>query len=87
MSRIVTTDLGRFRAVNRDGEIGWLFECPGCETWVNLSDDQWSGRVSADHASDGCVGGYHETHDYQATLRAVIVSTQLTVANHWDDRP
>lgn len=67
MSRIVETTLGRFRkgggpdAHFRDR---WLFECPGCGTWAYLDDDQWHGRVSVDHAGDGCAGGYHETHDY-----------------------
>lgn len=81
MSRIVETDLGRFRAVSRDGVVGWLFECPGCGTWAPLDDDQWHGRVSVDHAADGCRGGYHETHDYQAALRAKIVATELTGGN------
>lgn len=78
MSRIVTTDLGRFRAVRRDDVIGWLFECPGCGTWASLDADQWTGRVSVDHASMGCPGGYHETHDYQAALRARITAGRLT---------
>lgn len=78
MSRIVTTDIGRFRAVNRDGVLDWLFECPGCRMWVSLDADQWTGRVSVDHAADGCPGGYHETHDYQAALRASIVAARLT---------
>lgn len=70
MPVIVTTALGRFRKVNRDGVEGWLFECPGCGTWATLDDDQWAGRVSVDHAADGCAGGYHETHDYLAVLLA-----------------
>lgn len=71
MSRIVETPLGRFRAVIRDGVAGWLFECPGCGTWAELDDDQWAGRISVDHAADGCKGGYHETHDYRAALDVV----------------
>ena len=77
MSRIVTTDLGRFNLVqtrNDPLEHAWLFECPGCGTWAYLDDDQWHGRVSVDHASMGCGGGYHETHDYAATLQARIAA-------------
>lgn len=77
MSKIVTTDLGRFRAVVSDGVETFLFECPGCGQWAHLDDDQWAGRVSVDHAADGCLGGYHETHNYQATLRARITAARL----------
>ena len=76
MSRIVGTDLGRFRAVLRDGREDWLFECPGCGTWANLDDDQWAGRVSVDHAADGCPGGYHETHNYRRALAVARIVTE-----------
>ena len=88
MSRIVTTDLGRFNLVqtrNDPLEHGWLFECPGCGTWAYLDDDQWHGRVSVDHASMGCEGGYHETHDYAATLQARVVASRLTGMSPFDD--
>jgi hypothetical protein len=68
MPVIRTTPLGRFRKVRRDDVETWLFECPGCGTWGQLDDDQMHGRVSADHASAGCPGGYHETHDFAAAL-------------------
>ena len=70
MSRIIRGALARYNAVTRDGVVGWLWECPGCGTWGNLDDDQWHGRVSVDHAADGCPGGYHETHDFAADLTA-----------------
>lgn len=74
MSQIVTTKLGRFRRVNT-GDIAnpdaWLFECP-CGQWSYLDDDMWHGRVSVDHASEGCPKGYHETHDYAAELIATM---------------
>ena len=63
---IVSGALARYRAVQRDGERQWLMECPGCGEWASLDDDQWHGRVSVDHASMGCAGGYHETHDFAA---------------------
>lgn len=70
MSEIVTTDLGRFRRVT-DGKTKWfLWECPACKQWCGLSEDQWNGRVSVDHAADGCSGAYHETHNFGAALTA-----------------
>lgn len=72
MSVIVEGDLARYRAVSRDGVPGWLMECPGCGTWANLSNDQWLGSVSVNHAPDGCTRGYHETHNYAADLEAHI---------------
>ena len=71
MSNIVETPLGRFRRVgDKTVEFPdrWLFECPGCGQWAYLDIDQWRGQVSVDHATDGCAGGYHETHDYFAAL-------------------
>lgn len=86
MSQIVTTNLGRFRRVNAgEGlEETWLFECPGCGTWAYLDDDQWNGRVSVDHASMGCAGGYHETHDYAAELLAKMRARTLMGENPLD---
>lgn len=51
-----------------DGEPVWSLKCPGCGTWGLIDEDQLHGRVSVDHAADGCVGGYHETHDFYAAL-------------------
>ena len=73
MSHIVMTEFGRFRAVVSDGVIGWLFECPGCGTWAHLDDDQWNGRVSVDHAADGCSGRYHETHNFEAAMKEHVI--------------
>ena len=78
--QIVTTPLGRFSQVGFLDSRGtvfpnvWMFECPGCGTWAYLDADQWNGRVSVDHASMGCAGGYHETHDYAAALQAAQVT-------------
>jgi len=73
MSQIVTTSVGRFRRVSIDDQSDtWLFECPGCGEWAYLDNDQWNGRVSVDHASDGCHGKYHETHEYGKELLATI---------------
>lgn len=77
MSRYVITKLGRFRIIKNAAP---LFECP-CGEWLNLSEDQANGRVSVDHASMGCPEKYHETHDYQAELRATIVVRKLSLEN------
>ena len=68
MSHIVSTEFGRLRRVQIDGEPVWCLECPGCGQWGELDDYQLHGRVSVDHATDGCAGGYHETHDFSAAL-------------------
>ena len=70
MSVIVQGDLARYRAVLSYGDQTWLWECPGCGTWACLDNDQWLGSVSVDHATDGCSGGYHQTHNFAADLEA-----------------
>jgi len=97
VSKIVTTDLCRFRLVQTQAdplEHAWLFECPGCGRWAYLDDDQWHGRVSVDHSGEtspttGAVCTYHETHDYQAELRARIAARSLTGNSPFDpeDQP
>lgn len=52
----------------RDGEEVVQLRCPGCGVWGDLDDDQLHGRVSVDHAADGCPGGFHETHDFSAHI-------------------
>ena len=78
MSKIVVTEFGRFNRVRRDGAEVWLFECPGCSQWATLDDDQFNGRVSVDHAADGCAGGYHETHNYAIAVHAAYTASRLT---------
>lgn len=71
----VQTEFGRFRRVNAgafDDPDSWNFQCPGCGQWAYLDDDQFHGRVSINHAADGCAGGYHETHDFHAALEATV---------------
>ncbi len=74
MSQIVTTKVGRFRHVTPDA---WLWECP-CGQWSYLTTDQWAGRVSVDHASQGCPVKYHETHNYEAELVVTMQARILT---------
>ena len=76
MSEIITTDVGRFRRVT-DGKRKWfLWECR-CGEWCNLSEDQMAGRISVDHASQGCKAKYHETHPFGALLLAKVQASVL----------
>lgn len=83
MSRIVATKLGRFRAVTDNERKWWLWECPHCKTWRNLSMDQLEGRVSVYcdtevpmyygmKPGDTKNCGYHETHEYAKELATTI---------------
>jgi hypothetical protein len=77
MTRIVTTNEGqRFRLADDHGTPLWLWECK-CGEWAPLSEDQWNGRVSVDHASMGCPLGYHETHNFGRDLVAHLVASRL----------
>lgn len=66
------TPFGDIRRVQRDGEAAYLLKCPGCDEWGTLDDDQLHGRISVDHASMGCSGGYHETHDFWAEIEKAM---------------
>ena len=85
MSKIVTTELGRFRGVTDGTKSWWLWECPNCKTWGNLSVDQMEGRVRVQcdapkqYHYPTTVGpcGYHETHNYARKLVAVIQARAL----------
>jgi hypothetical protein len=70
LSVVANTRLGVIRRAARDGRPVFLLECPGCGQFGELDDDQWHGRVSVDHASQGCPGLYHETHDFHAAVQA-----------------
>ena len=51
----------RLRSVRRDGGIVWQLRCPECHQWADIDDDQLHGRVSIDHAGEGCA--FHRTLD------------------------
>lgn len=76
---VIDSPLGRFQIVNPreamrgNREDGWQFECPGCGEWAYMDGDQWHGRVSVEHEC-----GYHETHDYSATLDAALAGERST---------
>lgn len=83
MSQIVTTKLGRFRAVSDAGKKWWLWECPNCKTWNNLSRDQMEGLASVYcdvqtpthyglNPGDTKPCGYHQTHEFAKELVVTI---------------
>jgi hypothetical protein len=78
MSKIVDTEVGRFRQVT-DGTKSWfLWECPKCGQWGNLSEAQWNAEVSV--VCSGPIGktcDYHETHRYGSILVASIQAMKL----------
>jgi hypothetical protein len=81
MSKIVTTKLGRFRAVTDGQNSWWLWECARCkQEWLPLTTQQMDGSVSVlhdHHYGDSPHGGnyycgYHETHEFGKELVATI---------------
>jgi hypothetical protein len=68
LTLVAETEFGKIQRGIRDEEHVFLLVCPGCGQLGALDDDQYHGRVSVDHATDGCSGGYHETHDFAAAV-------------------
>lgn len=56
------------RYVTRDGARVLQLRCPGCARWGDIDDDQLHGRVSVEHNVDDGGCGWHETHDFTASL-------------------
>lgn len=77
MSIIIETAVGSFRAIKRGQTKSWLWACPKCLRWGNLSLDQWDGRTSVwcdtkftkpGESKPVSECSYHETHDFAAAL-------------------
>jgi phage terminase large subunit GpA-like protein len=93
MSRIVATKLGRFRAVTDGDKKWWLWECPDCKTWGNLSIDQMEGRVSVhctapkQHHYPTSVHpcGYHQTHEFAKELATTIQARMVMGEEPWEE--
>jgi len=51
MSKIVTTEFGRFRMVDDHGSKSFLFECPTCKEWLPMSEEHLNGSVAPVHLS------------------------------------
>jgi hypothetical protein len=70
MAAYSETEFGLVAQMIVGGDAMLVLVCPGCGQRGYLDDDQAHGRVSVDHAADGCAGGYHETHDFWAAAEA-----------------
>lgn len=81
MSRLVTTKLGRFRAVTDGKRNWWLWECPVCKRWGGLSEPQMDGKVSVHHAADNPACTYHETHEFAKELVITVQVRRLMRAD------
>lgn len=93
MSRIVDTKLGRFRAVTDGTKKWWLWECPSCKTWCNLSAAQMEGRVSVyceapkqyHYPTQMGKCGYHETHEYAKELATTVQARMMMGEEPWHE--
>lgn len=56
-------ELPKLRSRKRDGGLIRQAQCPNCDVWAEIDDDQYHGKVSM---LCGC--GYHETHNFQRPL-------------------
>jgi hypothetical protein len=82
MSKIVTTKLGRFRAVTDGVETWWLWECARCkQEWLPLTAAQMDGRESVVHdyrwfdpyePAYWHYCGYQEAHEFSKELVSTI---------------
>ena len=79
MSGVFETEFGKLRvAYGEDGRYvrGRVFKyelcCPGCGRWDLIDQEQLMGQVSVDHASEGCPGNYHETHDFLSAIGMIV---------------
>ena len=79
MSQIVESALGIFRSVTDGTKQWWIWECPCCKEWGGLSDAQWEGKQSVDHAKDNPYCTYHETHEFGQQLVAAIRANILVL--------
>ena len=97
MSKIVTTKLGRFRAVIDVDKKYWLWECPHCHNWGNLSQQQWEGKTSVhctnnvpmyyglDAETDTKECGYHDMREFAKELVTTIQADILTGFNPFSE--
>ncbi len=87
MSKIVTTELGRFRqVVDSAGVKSFLFECPECKEWLPLSEAHLAGELAPIHfartdemvtMTHGRVCYFAKKQNYGATLVSTIQARLL----------
>ncbi len=81
MSKIITTEIGRFRCVDDHGVKSFLFECPECNEWLPMSEEHLNGSLAPIHfarieqmpsMTHGRVCSFAEKKAYGATLIATM---------------
>lgn len=86
MSKIVTTEIGRFRQVTDGERKSFLFECPTCKEWLPMSEEHLNGSLAPIHfartddmgtMTHGRVCTYAEKKVYGATLVATMQARML----------
>lgn len=96
MSKIVTTELGRFRLVEDHGRKSFLFECPTCKEWLPMSEEHLSGSKAPIHfarvdamptMTHGRVCSFATKQVYGATLVATMQARLLMASDGEDVKP
>jgi hypothetical protein len=98
MSKIVTTQLGRFRLVEDHGRKSFLFECPECKEWLPMSEEHLNGSQAPIHFAKldvvdmvtmdyGKICSYAKKECYGAFLVATMQAKLLMAAEGEDVKP
>jgi hypothetical protein len=97
MSRIVTTQLGRFRQwEDSQGNKGFLFECPQCKEWLPMSEGHLNGSLAPIHfariddlvtMTHGRVCDYAKKERYGAFLVSTMQAKLLMASDGEDVKP
>ena len=94
MSQIFDSEVGRFPCITEGRKKWWMWgkkklwtsrrrkfwvwECPTCKEWFKLSNAQWEGRMSIEHAREGYTDSCHEKHNYSHALVAAVLANTLS---------
>ena len=91
MSLIVSTSLGRFRAVvDQQKRKSFLFECPVCGEWLPMSEDHLNGSKDVQHLRKAEIDRlceYFEPKVYGAALVATMQAKILMMREGEDVKP
>lgn len=58
-------NLQKVKKVILDGKETWKLQCPKCQQWGYLDDDQFNGRISTQ-----CECGFHETINFKKSKKS-----------------
>ena len=86
MSRIVPTELGRFRQV-RGSSTAFLFECPACFEWLPMSEEHLNGSRTVEHyiRDTQSLCHYFEAKPYGEQLIATMQARILMDEKPYDE--